>query len=674
MRIPRWALVTAILVAAAAATVGVGSGSEVAADDPTGGRITPSAPQRIRDTRNAGGAPVKQLTAGPGVLAISALPSSGSGSMSVRTCGAAPKASDPNVFYSAGSTATLRVVRSDNACVYASTAIHMTVDRSGTVDTVPSPSASQYIPLASPIPLVSGFGQLLAPGSSITLGRPAELPSDATAAVVAVEAADAGLGYVTVKRCGGSPGSLSTMAFPTSFPSAVEMPMIGPADTLCLVGQNSGTERFDVDVELIGYLSPVGPNPMSLPPMYSMASRPSLEPGFAPINPRRALDTRNGIGCSVDGDDCVSRLYGVTAQETVVVGVQDYVTEWTTALAMNVTVTETEFNGFLTVWPCDEDMPDASNLNWTAGETRANHVISKFESGDRIDSVCIRAQRSDHSSTTVPVFELIVDITGVFDFAYGSAAQGVAPKRLLDTRNAIGVPGRSRVGAGHVLALDVTGRGGVPDDVDAVTMNVTAVEPVGDGFLTVWPCDEPMPDASNVNHPPGRNVPNLVTVGVSAQGTVCFYTYASTHVLADVAAWYGDGGTSGLVERTPKRLLDTRNGVGSPQRKANADEMLVLSVRGRGGVAADAGSVVMNVTVTAPETDGFLTVWPCGVAMPNVSNLNFRAGDTVPNLVSVKLSATGTVCMKSTARADLIADVAGYLTTKKTTLPTIVLV
>jgi hypothetical protein len=32
------------------------------------------------------------------------------------------------------------------------------------------------------------------------------------------------------------------------------------------------------------------------------------------------------------------------------------------------------------------------------------------------------------------------------------------------------------------------------------------------------------------------------------------------------------------------------------------------------------------------------------------------------------------VCMKSTARADLIADVAGYLTTKKTTLPTIVLV
>ncbi len=55
------------------------------------------------------------------------------------------------------------------------------------------------------------------------------------------------------------------------------------------------------------------------------------------------------------------------------------------------------------------------------------------------------------------------------------------------------------------------------------------------------------------------------------------------------------------------------------------------------------GAVVLNVTVTQPTSHGFLTVWPEGAARPTVSNLNFGAGETIPNLVVVKVGSGGQV-------------------------------
>ena len=50
----------------------------------------------------------------------------------------------------------------------------------------------------------------------------------------------------------------------------------------------------------------------------------------------------------------------------------------------------------------------------------------------------------------------------------------------------------------------------------------------------------------------------------------------------------------------------------------------------------------MNVTVTDPTWDGYVTVYPGDVAdRPTASNLNFVAGQTVPNLVTVKVPASG---------------------------------
>jgi hypothetical protein len=86
--------------------------------------------------------------------------------------------------------------------------------------------------------------------------------------------------------------------------------------------------------------------------------------------------------------------------------------------------------------------------------------------------------------------------------------------------------------------VHIAGTAGVPaTDVGAVSLNVTVTNPVGPGFVTVYPCGE-RPLASNVNFTSGQTVPNAVITPISSAGDVCFYAHADTDLLADVNGWF----------------------------------------------------------------------------------------------------------------------------------------
>ena len=68
-------------------------------------------------------------------------------------------------------------------------------------------------------------------------------------------------------------------------------------------------------------------------------------------------------------------------------------------------------------------------------------------------------------------------------------------------------------------------------------LNVTAVFPSGLGYLTMFPCGQPQPLASNVNYAPGQVVPNAVLAKVGTGGKVCIYTLATTDILVDVTGY-----------------------------------------------------------------------------------------------------------------------------------------
>src|SRR5205085_999612 len=71
---------------------------------------------------------------------------------------------------------------------------------------------------------------------------------------------------------------------------------------------------------------------------------------------------------------------------------------------------------------------------------------------------------------------------------------------------------------------------------------------------------------------------------------------------------------------------------------------------------------VLNVTVATPQSSGYATVYPSGVARPGTSSLNFPPQRTVANLVTVKLGADGKVNVYngSAGSVRLVADVFGY--------------
>ena len=382
------------------------------------------------------------------------------------------------------------------------------------------------------------------------------------------------------------------------------------------------------------------------------AAVPSVPGAFVSVAPQRLLDTRKGVG----GSGPVVKSGTVHLQVTGRGGVP---ASGVSAVVMNVTVTAPSGSGYITAYPDGTSLPTASNLNFVKGQTVPNLVTVRVGANGKV------ALRNGSGGTV----QLIADVAGYYLDGTPSvpgAFVSVAPQRLLDTRKGVG--GSGPVVKSGTVHLQVTGRGGVPaSGVSAVVMNVTVTEPSGSGYITAYPDGTSLPTASNLNFVKGQTVPNLVTVRVGANGKVALRNGSggTVQLIADVAGYYLDGTPSvpgAFVSVAPQRLLDTRKGVGGsgPVVKAGT---VHLQVTGRGGVpATGVSAVVMNVTVTEPSGSGYITAYPDGTSLPTASNLNFVKGQTVPNLVTVRVGANGKVALRngSGGTVQLIADVAGY--------------
>lgn len=245
----------------------------------------------------------------------------------------------------------------------------------------------------------------------------------------------------------------------------------------------------------------------------------------------------------------------------------------------------------------------------------------------------------------------------------------LTPARLLDTRTGLGAP-KHTVAPGGTVGVTVQGHGGVPaSGAGAVVLNVTVTTTASSGFITVYPNGATRPTVSNLNFVKGQTVANLVTVALPGSGVVNLYSGSagSVNLVADVAGYYLSGTASdagAFVPVSPARILDTRHGLGAPAHVVPPAGTVQLAVGGSGasGVPAGARAVVLNVTATNPTKSGFITVYPAGALRPTASSLNFTAGRTVPNLVTVALGTADEVALYngSSGTVNLVADVAGY--------------
>jgi hypothetical protein len=386
---------------------------------------------------------------------------------------------------------------------------------------------------------------------------------------------------------------------------------------------------------------------------------------FHSVNPTRVLESRNipgntggyttrwgpGITRSVD----VTDTNGSGVPETGV-----------SAVVLNVTVTDTDAYSYLSLFPNGNAQPQTgSNLNWSPGKTIANLVTVKVGTAGRI-AIYNEAGNSN----------VIADVVGWYDdgTVAGQLYNSVAPTRVLDSRTTTGDLS-GPWGAGVTRTLDVIGSptAVVPSGATAVVLNVTVTDTTTGGFATVFPADVgTVPTASNINWAPGNTIPNLVTVrlgtgGSSTLGKVKIYNaVGSTNIIADVVGYYSATG-AGFHVLSPTRVLDSRTTTGNlsgPWGAGATRQLDVTNTYGSGVPASGAQAVIMNVTVTDTSTAGFLTLFPATTSsVPNASNLNWSAHDTIPNLTITKVATSGSDNIKiynAVGSTNVIADIVGW--------------
>ncbi len=369
---------------------------------------------------------------------------------------------------------------------------------------------------------------------------------------------------------------------------------------------------------------------------------------YHPLSPARILDTRTGTG------GVPMAPVGPSSTITVpVAGVGGVPMDGVYAAVINVTATNTTTPGYLTIYPAGTPQPLASSLNWTAGQTVPNLV--EVEVGTQGQVNVFNAAGST---------DVIFDVEGYV--ATPAATPGpnglfnpVVPTRILDTRSAFSSP----VGPNSTITLPVAGDGVVPPSgAAAVVLNVTVTRPSAPSYLTVFPTGT-RPLASNLNFAAGQTVPNRVIVPLGTNGSISFYNaFGSVDVIADVSGWFTDASNpsatgSRFAPVLPARILDTRS-----TQQLGPNQALMLAIAGN-GPTPNAGvlGVVLNVTVTGPTAASYLTAWPDGESRPLASDLNFTAGQTVPNMVVVKVGADGKINLYNAAGStDIVIDVMGW--------------
>ena len=166
-----------------------------------------------------------------------------------------------------------------------------------------------------------------------------------------------------------------------------------------------------------------------------------------------------------------------------------------------------------------------------------------------------------------------------------------------------------------------------------MTLNVTSTGSLGGGFVTVYPCGTPRPNTSNVNFAPGSTVANAVTSKVGADGSVCIYSDAATHLIVDVNGYYPPTANYGALE--PARLLDTRR---SSPAAAAEDVALVLVNQLRASLGL--GAVASDPTMTAFARNWSFTMSQSGFRHsggPYAENIGWYRGASSPEAIALGL-------------------------------------
>jgi hypothetical protein len=281
---------------------------------------------------------------------------------------------------------------------------------------------------------------------------------------------------------------------------------------------------------------------------------------------------------------------------------------------------------------------------------QANEVVTRLSQHRRVDV---------NVATTAQV---LVDVVGYFTPTAAAGAGRVVtaqPRRLLDTRT---TAEQRRTGE---VVVDVSGAAAT---ATAVILNVTVTSPDHRGYVVAYPTGTPVPSTSNVNFETAQTQANEVMVRVGAGGKVSLgiaegvSTALVVDLVGQVVPTNDPSGRDYTTLPKPRRLIDTRSGVGLPTGKKKGPSTFTLPADLPAGIVG----VLLNVTATDATAPGFVTVYPAGLTRPPTSNVNFVTSTAQANEVLTGVSSDRKVVFDVggtlAPSTQLVVDMVGYLT------------
>jgi N-acetylmuramoyl-L-alanine amidase len=370
--------------------------------------------------------------------------------------------------------------------------------------------------------------------------------------------------------------------------------------------------------------------------------------GLVPLDPTRIYDSRTGGRLPLGPNQ---RL------DVHVLGVGGVPSSGVGSVALTVTAGWPTSTTSLSVWPAGASRPSLPTMTAPSGQTSSGLAVTPV-GGDGLVSVW----------NSAGVTEVAVDVVGYYPTPGASGREtlhAVKPFRLYDSRT--GGAGIMRDGTGRTITLPTMG-GVSSSRMRAAILNVTAIDESGTGNLVVHQPGSGLSDAVSLSYSRSK-VSTRVVTALSGGALRVNVRGADTHVVVDVIGWYAPSSVAGgkwFQSISPRRILDTRAGIGAAAGSVAKNGRVVVKVAGKGRILpASARAVLLTVTSSSTKMLTYRTSWPSGFKWPDASDIYLTKGRNTANLVLVRVRHSGKkkgkINLRNYAkRTHLVVDIVGY--------------
>jgi GH25 family lysozyme M1 (1,4-beta-N-acetylmuramidase) len=412
-----------------------------------------------------------------------------------------------------------------------------------------------------------------------------------------------------------SPGPTASPT-PSATPSPTAAPSPTPKPSPSPSGSSSGTWGPGTS----------GPDDNPPPQNVSTGPRSSRYVGVAPV---RFVDTRSGIGAP---SGPTHRPLTITIPSSVPVDAPGVV--------LNVSVVQPSHGGFLRAAATGQQ-PTTTALNFADGQSVTGLVVTPMDS-----------QRRVTLTPYTTITDVVVDLVGYYTTATGTGGHwnALPPSRFVDTRAGRGAPSGAHTG-------DVTIQvpSSVPADATGVVLDLSVVDPGGDGYLRLAPTGS-TPKTTALNFTAGQSVTGLAVSRMQNRQITVSIFGAPANLVVDLIGYYDAASSAGgsYIAIAPQRFLDTRGGMG-----ATGPGRGPVTISLPASVPAAATSVVIDVSVVTPDGRGYVRLSAPGDS-PTTTSLNYLAAQNTTGLAISGIRNRQITVTVYGAQTQLVADVVGY--------------